>query len=47
MNCFFKFIYKCCYVEKEEEPNLEAYINWDNYDVYKSREHIEVYYPEY
>ena len=30
MNCFLKFFYNCCYVEKEEEPNLEAYINWDD-----------------
>jgi hypothetical protein len=49
MNCFFKFILSCCNCieEEEEDPNLEAYINWDNFEVYKSREHIEVYYPEY
>ena len=50
MNCFFKFLLKCCCIEEEEEEEevgIEAFINWGNYDASQSREHIEVYYPEY
>ena len=49
MNCFFKFLLKCCCIEEEEEEDvgIEAFINWDNYEVYQSRERIEIYYPEY